>query len=157
MPKPNYGNDPKPKLIVPKPDTAKPNYGYNPKPDVPKPNYEHVPKPKMTVPKPDHGYVDPKEKVYDQPKSTTPKPEIITPHDGYAQKPNLPEPKLYIPKPSNDKLDYEYSPLGIEGFVLCKQGSNYTPIEGNFSTLFILPRIHCNNLFRLYYYSYRRC
>ncbi|KAH8489139.1 hypothetical protein Peur_059274 [Populus x canadensis] len=130
MPKPNYGNDPKPRLIVPKPDTAKPNYGYNPKPDVPKPNYEYVPKPKMTVPKPDHGYVDPKEKVYDQPKSTTLKPEIITPHDGYARKPNLPEPKLYIPKPSNNKLDYENSPIGIEGFVLCKQGSNYTPIEG---------------------------
>ncbi|XP_011041951.1 PREDICTED: proline-rich protein 3-like [Populus euphratica] len=70
----------------------------------------------MTVPKPDHGY-DPKEKVYEQPKSTTPKPEIITAHDGYAQKPNLPEPKLYVP-------------IGIEGFVLCKQGSNYTPIEG---------------------------
>ncbi|KAJ6873415.1 proline-rich protein 3-like [Populus alba x Populus x berolinensis] len=121
MPKPNYGNDPKPKLIVPKPDTAKPNYGYKPKPEVPKP--------KMTVPKPDHGY-DPKGKVYEQPKSTAPKPEIIKPHDGYAQKPNLPEPKLYIPKPSNDKLDYEYSPIGIEGFVLCKRGSNYTPIEG---------------------------
>ncbi|KAG6749844.1 hypothetical protein NC652_033339 [Populus alba x Populus x berolinensis] len=138
-PKPDKGYDSKPYVgrpTIPKPDTAKPNYGYNPKPDVPKPkltmpkpNYGNDPKPKMTVPKPDHGY-DPKGKVYEQPKSTPTKPEIITPHDGYAKKPNLPEPKLYIPKPRNDKLDYDYSPIGIEGFVLCKQGSNYTPIEG---------------------------
>jgi hypothetical protein len=55
-------------------------------------------------------------------------PEIVEPNDNYVPKSNIPEPKLYIPKPSNDKLDYEYSLIGIEGLVLCKQGSNYTPL-----------------------------
>ncbi|CAK7348350.1 unnamed protein product [Dovyalis caffra] len=113
IPKPNYGYDSKPKLTVAKPDTGEPNYGYDTKPNLATP--------KMTVPKPDHGY-DPKEKVYDQPKLTTPKPEMVKPHAGYG-----PKPKLNIPKPSDDKLDY---PIGIEGFVLCKQSSSYTPIKG---------------------------
>jgi hypothetical protein len=42
------GNDPKPKLVVPKQDNGKLNYEY-----VPKPNLF---KPKITILKPDHGY-----------------------------------------------------------------------------------------------------
>ncbi|KAJ6401029.1 hypothetical protein OIU84_016445 [Salix udensis] len=121
VPEPKYSYDPKPKLIVPKPDTGKPDYEHVPKPDTGKPDYEHVPNPEMTVPKPDHVY-DPKEKAYDQPK-----PEVTKPQDGYDRKPNLPKPEFYIPKPSNEN---EYSPIGVEGLVLCKQGSNYTPVEG---------------------------
>ncbi|KAG5231717.1 proline-rich protein [Salix suchowensis] len=124
VPKPKYSYDPKPKLKVPKP-----KYSYDPKPKliVPKPDstgkpdYEHVHKPELTVPKPDHVYV-PREKVYNQPK-----PEITKPQYGYTKKPNPPKPKFYIPKPSNEN---EYSPIGVEGLVLCKQGSNYTPLEG---------------------------
>ncbi|KAJ6680130.1 hypothetical protein OIU79_019777 [Salix purpurea] len=145
-----YGSKPYPgKPTIPKPDTVRPNYGYDPKPDVPKPkltvpkpkysydpkpklivpkpdstvkpDYEHVHKPELTVPKPDHVYV-PREKVYNQPK-----PEITKPQYGYTKKPNPPKPKFYIPKPSNEN---EYSPIGVEGLVLCKQGSNYTPVEG---------------------------
>jgi len=68
------GNDPKPKLVVPKQDNDKLNYEY-----VPKPNLF---KPKITILKPEHGYD--KKKVYDKPKSTTTKSEIVKPHDGYA-------------------------------------------------------------------------
>ncbi|KAJ6343692.1 hypothetical protein OIU76_005437 [Salix suchowensis] len=46
---------------------------------------------------------------------------------GIPKKPNPPKPKFYIPKPSNEN---EYSPIGVEGLVLCKQGSYYTPLEG---------------------------
>jgi hypothetical protein len=60
--------------VVPKQDNGKLNYEY-----VPKPNLF---KPKITILKPDHGYE--KKKVYDQPKSTTTKSEIVKPHDGYA-------------------------------------------------------------------------
>ncbi|KAJ6329098.1 hypothetical protein OIU77_010718 [Salix suchowensis] len=126
-----YGSKPYPgKPTIPKPDIVRPNYGYDPKHDVPKPktdnrtgkpDYEHVHKPELTVPKPDHVYV-PREKVYNQPK-----PEITKPQYGYTKKPNPPKPKFYIPKPSNEN---EYSPIGVEGLVLCKQGSNYAPLEG---------------------------
>ncbi|KAJ6329099.1 hypothetical protein OIU77_010719 [Salix suchowensis] len=125
VPKPKYSYDPKPKLTIPKPKYST----YDPKPKliVPKPDhtgkpdYEHVHKPELTVPKPDHVYV-PREKVYNQLK-----PEISKPQYGYTKKPNPPKPKFYIPKPSNEN---EYSPIGVEGLVLCKQGSNYTPVEG---------------------------
>ncbi|KAJ6401027.1 hypothetical protein OIU84_016443 [Salix udensis] len=123
---PNYGHDPKPDVPKPKLTVPEPKYSYDPKPKliVPKPgkpDYEHVHKPELTVPKPDHVYV-PREKVYDQPK-----PEITKPQYGYTKKPNPPKPKFYTPKPSNEN---EYSPIGVEGLVLCKQGYKYTPVEG---------------------------
>jgi hypothetical protein len=56
-------------------------------------------------------------------------------------KPDLPKPTLTIPKLDNEKSNYGYDsipeaplPIGIEGLVLCKSGSNYIPIKGNLST-----------------------
>jgi hypothetical protein len=55
-------------------------------------------------------------------------------------KPDLPKPTLTIPKSDNEKPNYGYDsipeaplPIGIEGLVLCKSGSNYIPIKGNLS------------------------
>ncbi|KAF9688123.1 hypothetical protein SADUNF_Sadunf02G0164500 [Salix dunnii] len=114
-PKPDKGYDSKPHLdkpIIPNLYTVKLNYGYDPKIDALKPEF--------TMPKPSYGYDS-------KPKLIVPIPDISEPYYKYDSKPNLPEPKMTAPKPGHG-----YDPKkkkGIEGRVLCKQGSDYTPIK----------------------------
>ncbi|XP_065859444.1 proline-rich protein 3-like [Euphorbia lathyris] len=126
--KPDYGYGPKPKSLDLK-FKSQVNVEYVPKPETPKKQMptEYVSKPELTIPKkPTDQYV--------------PKPELETPKipiDKYVPKPELETPKTssdkyapkkpnggYVPKPEVPL------PIGIEGLVLCKSGSKYTPIKG---------------------------
>ncbi|CAJ1969795.1 unnamed protein product [Sphenostylis stenocarpa] len=127
----------------PKTDYYDNGYGPAPKAKVPKPKTDYkVDAPQLTKPDySDNGYAS-------APKVEIPKPTTVYKVDApqptkpdYSDNGYGPAPKVEIPKPKTDykvdtpqptKPDYYEVPatIGVQGVVLCKSGSNYTPIQG---------------------------
>ncbi|KAK7277777.1 hypothetical protein RJT34_22794 [Clitoria ternatea] len=141
-----YGYGPAPKLENPEPETD----NYKPTPTksdykLPKPdtdNYKPQPtKPDFEVPKPETDsykpqptkpdyYVPKPEKDNYKPEPTKPEYEVPIPEkDNYKPKPTKPE--YEVPKPKGNEYEQLLpTSIAVQGVVLCKSGSKYTPIQG---------------------------
>lgn len=127
------------------------DYGYGPNPEQEDNNPKHLhqfePKDYTDrVPKP----IDPDQFKPKDYTDRVPKPDLNgnpEPDQGYLPKPQpdgyIPDPKSALdklPKPKLDKPEYVVPkqglekplPICIEGLVLCKRGSKFTPIKGKF-------------------------
>ena len=139
----DYGYGPAPKLENSKPNSdykplpTKPYYGPAPKLENPKPNTDY----ELHIAKPDYGYV-PASKPENPKPNTDYKPLPTKPDYGYAPAPKVENPKpkteqnqiMKCPKQKGkDELQLLPTIIGVQGVVLCKSGSNYFPIQGNFS------------------------
>ncbi|KAJ4849113.1 hypothetical protein Tsubulata_027771, partial [Turnera subulata] len=100
-------NSPKPKIE----DIVKPKNVNSPtsNPKEPKPEYEHGNEPNEHAPKPE----------LEKPMNELPDPKSTEPGYEYGPKQILEKPRLNTPLST-----------GIEGLVLCKSGSKYSPLEG---------------------------
>lgn len=124
--KPNYGEESKPKTVYY-------NNGYGSAPTVQKHQDESSYKPHPT--KPDYDE-ESKSKTdnYDNGYGPSPKVENHKPKTDYpVEKPDPAKHDYYeVPKPKG-KYEQHLLPttIGVQGVVLCKSGSTYSPIQGN--------------------------
>ncbi|XP_047176343.1 proline-rich protein 3-like [Vigna umbellata] len=123
--KPNYGEESKPKTVYY-------NNGYSSAPTVQKLQDESSYKPHPT--KPDHGEESKSETDnYDNGYGPSPKVENPKPKTDYpVEKPDPIKRDFYeVPKPKG-KVKQHLLPttIGVQGVVLCKSGSTYSPIQG---------------------------
>ncbi|KAJ8899091.1 hypothetical protein K2173_010244 [Erythroxylum novogranatense] len=143
--KPNYTLSPNPDAV--ESETVKPAYYPNSKPDATKidkypsskpdiAKTDYNSKPERKIPQPQQ------ESLSSTPRNTKPNEELkqessgVAPHHGSGPKPDIGL-KVTVPKLDNGVSNYgdvpeaESSlPIGIEGLVLCKSGSDYVPIQG---------------------------